>query len=238
MALPRADKFTKIWMALLVGLWVLSAVVVRWVPQGLEAFRLVTFDLNDVVHFQLWSALTYPFFHDVSSPFGVLLNCLILYFFAPQIRARWGTQRLVLFAVLTTLGGAIGTSIAGLFGLSSVAYGSGAIVTGLVVAWGLTFPDRTILAMFVIPMRAIHVVYLTGFMIVLESLSTGTRAALHAGGFVTALLLVLGLWKGNQTRLWWDKFLTLVRIRKKPKLTLVPSMGGKGPGKGPDKFVQ
>jgi membrane associated rhomboid family serine protease len=235
MVLPRADRFTKIWMGLLIGLWVLSAIAVRWIPHGADAYRALIYEVGDLGQLRLWSLVTYSFFDDVRSPFGVLFNCIALFFFAPQMRARWGSERFILFAILTSIGGAVAVTIAGVFGLTSVAAGAGAITVGLVAAWGLTFPDRTIMMMFVFPMRALYVVYLEAFIIALEMLSTGSSAALHAGGLVTAVILVLGLFKGTRMKLWWDQLLTFLRIRKKPKLTLVPPMGGKGGGA--DKYV-
>ena len=53
-----------------------------------------------------------------------------------------------------------------------------------------------------------------------------------AGGMLTAAFLVQGLYSSNRLRWWWHKLLVFLRIKKKPKLSVVPTYD-----KGADKYI-
>lgn len=235
-AFPRPDRLTLGWMVALLAIWLVTAVLVRVTSSGVEIVNALVLSPQALMQGRLWTVLTYGFLHPVESPFPLLWNLLMLYFFAPPLVERWGRGRFLLFAGLTLVGGAVSIVVASLLGFPAPGMGAGALCMGLFLAWGLTFPDRTVLAAFVIPVRGIHMVYLSIFIVALEAVSTASSTSAQIGGMVTAAALVLGLWRGNAARLAWDNLLTALRIRKKPKLTLVPPMGGKDK-KGPDSWV-
>lgn len=212
----------------LIALWVLSALTFRFAAFGPALYRALSLDPAAVVHdLRLWTPLTYVLVHDLTSPWHVLLNALLLYFFGPELEVRWGKARFLWFMVLTALAGAAFVLGAYLLGLSQApVVGASAIALGLLVAWGILYRDRTIFFFFVIPMRAIHVVWLAVIFEVLGAISLGpVSAAAHFGGMAMGATLVLGLWRQNRLKLFWDQLLVKLRIRKAPKLYVVPKPG-------------
>jgi membrane associated rhomboid family serine protease len=219
-------------------LFIATALLVRFAPFGHDLYGALILNPPAVVEGRVWTLLTYALLHDLGSTFHMLLNGLMLYFFGPELETRWGRRRFILFVVLTALGGGLAVMAAWSLGLSAApVIGASGIVLGLIVAWGLTFPDRQILLFFVLPVRGIHVVWISVGFALLDAVSLGpVSASAHIGGMATAALLVLGLWRPNTMKLWLDDVLVALRIRKKAKLTLVPPPK-KGSGKGPDGWV-
>jgi membrane associated rhomboid family serine protease len=218
----------------LFALWVVAALSAR-TSFGATAIAWLVLEPGGVFgELRLWTLLTYPLIGYLSSPLWMLLNLLMIYWFGPELESRWGVGRFLLFMVLTTFVGGIFATIAGLVGLSGPPLmGAGVFALSLIVAWGLTFPTRQILLFMVLPLKGIHMVWFSVGIAVLQGISTSRDATVVAadfGGMAMAALLVLGLWKKNQLKLWWDKVLVKLRIRKPPKLYVVPKP------KGPDEY--
>ena len=223
-------------MVTFLSVWVLMAVVVGFF-NGESFFQFFVLDAAAVLNEgRVWTILTYALLHDLTSYFHMALNCLLLYFFGPELERRWGRRRFILFTVLTALAGGLFVVIGWFIGLAKgVVIGASAICFGLLVAWGLTYKDRQILFFFVLPMRGIHMVWLSVAMAVLESISLGSvSAAAHFGGMAMGAMLTMGLWKTNAWRYWSDELLVRLKIKKKPKLTVVPPPAS---SRGPDKWV-
>ena len=220
-------------MVTFLAVWVLMAVIVGFF-EGETFFQFFVLDAAALVgEGRVWTILAYALLHDLTSYFHMALNCLLLYFFGPELELRWGRRRFILFAILTALSGGLFVLAGWLIGLANgVVIGASAICFGLLVAWGLTYKDRQILFFFVLPMRGIHMVWLSVAMGVLEAISLGSvSAAAHFGGMAMGAVLTMGLWKTNSLRYWFDELLVRMRIRKRPKLTVVPPPASRGPDK-------
>jgi membrane associated rhomboid family serine protease len=107
-----------------------------------------------VWHGQLWRLVTWPFVEP--SPIGLIFACLTLYWFAPQLAQRWGSPRLLRMVGGIILVAAVGSCLVGLVDeeIMSASYlGSWTISAGLVVVWGLSFPDQVVRIYLVLPIR-------------------------------------------------------------------------------------
>lgn len=227
-ALRRPPKTVSILLVALLALWVLSTLLVRFVPSGPSLYQELALDPAAVLqHGKIWQVLTYAALHDLMSPGHVLFNMLGLYFFGSELVLRWGDRRFLLFLVLAALGGASFVLLAWALGLSAgPVVGASAVVLALVVAWGLLFRERTVLLFFVLPVRGIHMVWMAVAFEILSALSLGpVSAAAHFGGMATGAVLVQGLWRPNRMRLFWDDALVKLGIRKRAKLYVVPKPG-------------
>lgn len=218
-------------LATLVVSFVVVALVVRFAEFGPGLYEALRLDPAGVLDGRVWTLVTYALLHDLVSPMHLVWNGLLLFFFGPELEERWGRNRFVLFLVLTILGGGLGVMTSHLLGLSSnPVVGASAFVEGLMVAWGLTFRDRTFLMMFVLPMRGIHMVWLAVGLGVLDAVSFGpVSASAHFGGMAMAALLVLGVWRTNKIKLVVDDLLVKLGLRKKARLTIVPPPRRGGP---------
>jgi membrane associated rhomboid family serine protease len=108
----------------------------------------------EVWHGQVWRLATWPFIE--GSPFGLLFACLGLYWFGPPLAQRWGSPRFLAVILGAMLASGCGTCLVALAdpAVHEAAYlGSWAMITALVVTWGLTFPENVVRIYFVLPVR-------------------------------------------------------------------------------------
>src|SRR4051812_21172818 len=102
-----------------------------------------------VQQLQVWRVVSYMFLH--AGIFHILFNMLALWMFGTELERIWGTRYFVKFYFVTGIGAALLTILFSLLpfelarGLqrSNIIGASGAIY-GLLLAYGLYFPDRPI----------------------------------------------------------------------------------------------
>jgi membrane associated rhomboid family serine protease len=158
--------------------------------------------------FWLWQMITYSFLH---GSFGHLFfNMFALWMFGVQIENRWGSQRFGIFYFSCVLGAALthllfvptGQTISTTQGLVQAAVptvGASGGVYGILLAFGMMFPNQPIYLWFLFPIRAKWLVLGFGAL-ELYSAVTGTSAGVanfaHLGGMVFGFLLIQ-FWRGK-----------------------------------------
>ncbi len=181
------------------------------------AFANLPLHIPDVfVDFKVWQVLTYMWIHDPTDIWHLIFNLVILYFFGPLFERAWGIRDFMRFFVLCGVGGGVlnallGTIAPEAFGVNVV--GASAAMLGLIVAFGLRFPNQSILLFFIIPVQGKHIILITVLGDLLIRLSGSPIAiAAHWGGMITAYLLITGKWRPTR----WRGLLGR-RSRKKPQ---------------------
>lgn len=148
----------------------------------------------DSGYFLPWQLFTYMFIHADFS--HILFNMLALWMFGLELEHLWGSKKFFTYYTLCGLGGGIAHLIINPLlggGMAPLVGASGAIF-GLLIAFGLLFPDRPIYLYFFIPMRA---KYFIALYIALEFflLSSGTRDGIgrlaHLGGALVGIIYML-----------------------------------------------
>jgi membrane associated rhomboid family serine protease len=192
-----------------VGLkWLLIAnvgiFIIRWILSASSAGAfLQNFDLvpGEVVHrFAVWQLVTYMFLH--SGIGHILWNMLALWMFGAELERLWGTRRFLRFYFTCgILAGVTVVVCAYLFGgVWLPTLGSSGAIYGILVAYGLMFPDQTILFSFLIPMKSKYFVMIIGGIVFLQSYMAavggqqGSNIAVmaHLGGLVAGFFLLRG----------------------------------------------
>ncbi|HET9480303.1 MAG TPA: rhomboid family intramembrane serine protease [Candidatus Polarisedimenticolia bacterium] len=171
---------------------------IRRVGETLWLDTLYWFALNPMLVFTrlyLWQLVTYMFMHSPDGIFHILFNMLVLWMFGGEIERVWGTRRFVGYYLICGIGGAV-ANCAFAFMQPQTIGASGAIF-GIIVAYGLLFPARTILFWMIFPMSARQFALLLGA-IELVSLGAfspdGVARFAHLGGALTGYLLIKGRW--------------------------------------------
>jgi rhomboid family protein len=141
---------------------------------------------------QLWQAGTYMFLH--ANLFHLLFNMLALWMFGTELERIWGTRYFLKFyfvcgvgaGVLTVLFSILPFEFARALYQSTIVGASGAIY-GLLLAYGLYFPNRPILMFLLFPIPAKYFVMIIGAIAFYSSLGAtgGVASAAHLGGLVT-----------------------------------------------------
>ncbi len=181
-----------------IGISVL-AFILRSSRPDFTFFQYLALVPAQVVHaFAFWEVFTYLFLHAGIS--HVLWNMLALWMFGVELERTWGTRRFVGFYFACGVLAGITVIIAAyLFGGARVpTVGSSGAVYGILVAYGVLFPNQTILFGFLIPIKTKYFVLIIGAVIFLESymsLASGQGAVdviASLGGLVAGYLMLRG----------------------------------------------
>jgi membrane associated rhomboid family serine protease len=162
---------------------------------------------NEVVRgYEVWQLVTYMFIN--VGMLNTLWNMLALWMFGAELERLWGTTRFLRFylscgilAGLTFLVGAFLFHATG-----EVAAGSSGAVYGILIAYGLMFPDQTMLFGFLIPMKSKYFVMIIGAIVFLQSYMAtvggqgGVAVVSSLGGLAAGYLLLRGRRLESQVR--------------------------------------
>ena len=143
-------------------------------------------------HLLLWQLVTYMFLH--AGFFHILFNMFALWMFGSELERTWGTRRFVQYYFLTGIGAGLTLILVSPSSTVATLGASGAIY-GLLLAYGVLFPDRLILLYFLIPIRAKYFVMIMGGIEFLSALSTpGSLVShvAHLGGMAFGLAFLRG----------------------------------------------
>jgi membrane associated rhomboid family serine protease len=181
----------------------------------------------------LWQPFTYLFLHA-----GILhlsFNLLVLWMFGCELERVWGSRFFLRYYLVCGVGA--GFCIALLspapVPLPSQAplctVGCSGALYGLLLAYGLLFPERRILLWFVLPIRARHFVWIIGALAFYSTLTQpGNHIShlAHLSGLLIGYLYLRGWGDIGKLRRW-----TLERKlrRLKQKYQVIQGRGGKGP---------
>jgi membrane associated rhomboid family serine protease len=148
---------------------------------------------------QIWRLAGYMFLH--ANITHILFNMLALWMFGAELERSWGTRYFLKFYFVTGVGAGILTVLFSLLPFefadqlyqSNVIGASGAIY-GLLLAYGLYFPDRPIYLYFLFPIPAKYFVLIMGAIAFYGSMggSGGVANATHLGGLLVAYLFLKG----------------------------------------------
>ena len=142
--------------------------------------------------FYLWQLVTYIFLH--GGFFHILFNMFALYMFGSELEQLWGTRQFTKYFFICGAGAAITSVIASPHSFVPIIGASGAIF-GLLLAYGVLFPNRIIYVYMIIPIQAKWFVVIMGAITFLSSMSaTGSGVAYiaHLGGMIFGLLYLKG----------------------------------------------
>jgi membrane associated rhomboid family serine protease len=147
---------------------------------------------------KLWQLVTYMFIHE---GFGIVWNMLALWMFGAELERLWGTRRFLRFYFICGICAAL-TVIAAAYAFTGVnirTVGSAGAVFGVLAAYAVLFPDRTILWGFLIPIKSKYFVIIIGAIVFLQSYmatvggqGSGLAVLALLGGMVTGYLLLRG----------------------------------------------
>jgi membrane associated rhomboid family serine protease len=150
----------------------------------------------------VWQLVTYMFLH--GGFIHIIFNMLALWMFGSELEYLWGTRRFLRFYFFTGIGAAITTVLVTPHSPVPTIGASGAIY-GLLLAYGVTFPDRPILLYFLFPIRAKYFVILFGIIELLAPFTSphsGIAHFAHLGGILFGWLYLKGFPGQRALRNW------------------------------------
>jgi len=139
--------------------------------------------------FMLWQPFTYLFFH--GSIWHVLINMFILWMFGSELERLWGKEHFLKFYFVTGVGAGLVTIIFGLNSMTPIVGASGAVY-GVLLAYGLTYPNRTVYLYGIIPIKSLWFVIGIGVIAFMSSFDNISQIShlTHLSGMVIGYLML------------------------------------------------
>jgi membrane associated rhomboid family serine protease len=161
---------------------------------GDEVFRGLKLVPGDVIRGEIWQLVTYLFLHSLSGPGHILFNMLGLWMFGAPIEQTWGTRRFVQYYFVCGVGAGVCVVVANLIAghPDVVTLGASGAIYGLLLAFGMLFPEQEILVAFLFPMKAKYMVLLFGGIAFVFSFQHGSTVSnlAHLGGMIFGFLYI------------------------------------------------
>jgi membrane associated rhomboid family serine protease len=185
-------------------------------------FGLQSFGTGDFSPYQL---VTYMFTHEEFS--HIFFNMFALFMFGSVIERTWGVKRYLIYYLTTGIGaGLVQLLIWHITGQVGITIGASGAVFGLLLAFGMLFPNAPLFLMFIpIPIKAKYMVIGYGLIEFFFGIAnhSGDNIAhfAHLGGMLFGIILIL-FWRkkenyyhyNNRSSLW-NKVTRL--FKKRPK---------------------
>lgn len=151
------------------------------------------FGLNpqDVIfRFRLWQPFSYMFLH--ANFWHIGINMLMLWMFGSELESSWGKKEFIRYYMITGVGAGIFSLVpyflgvlAGYSGYIPSIIGASGAVYGILLAYAMTYPNRTVLVYFIMPVKVKYLMLFMGFMTFASiGNSDGISHITHLGGLV------------------------------------------------------
>ncbi|MBL4660359.1 MAG: rhomboid family intramembrane serine protease [Alcanivoracaceae bacterium] len=182
--LQKIPKITRYLLIIMLVMFILQ--------QFINLYPLVLQSLES--GFNPLQLISYAFLHGNFS--HLFFNGLAIWMFGSQIENYWGEKRYLTFALVCI----IGAGITHMIFVNSNVIGISGLVFGLLLAYGMMWPDRKIfLLMPPVPIKAKYLVMGYGVLLLLNIISQrndGIAHFAHLGGALSGFLLIQ-YWRGK-----------------------------------------
>lgn len=147
--------------------------------------------------------ITYMFMH--ASFMHIFFNMFALWMFGRIMERYWGSQKFLIYYFVCGIGAGLTQELGQAMGFIptlSCTLGASGAVFGILLAFGMTFPDERIFIIPIpIPIKAKYFVFFYAVVEILEFLSVkdGVAHLAHLGGMLFGLLLII-YWNKNKDK--------------------------------------
>ena len=192
--MPSLPPVTKALILICVGVFCVQ--YLRLLPPPLEGM-LALWPVQ-TGNFMPWQLLSYSFLH--GDPMHLFFNMLALWMFGAEIERLWGPRRYMQFLLASAVAAALVQLLwTLLIGSRAPTLGASGATFGLLLAFGMLFPNRMIVMLLPpIPMKAKYFVAIFGSLeLVLGVMGpSGIAHFAHLGGMLGGFLMIR-YWRGQ-----------------------------------------
>ena len=153
-----------------------------------------------------WQLLTYMFMH--ANIDHIFFNMFALWMFGYILENYWGTRRFLIYYLLCGIGaGVANLLLAGLIGAHPTIGASGAVY-GILLAFGMMFPNERIYLYFLVPIKAKWFVIGYALIELVDGIlftTDGVAHFAHLGGMLTGFIILM-LWRMKNKKQQQDTF--------------------------------
>jgi len=180
---PRGIKWLLISNTAVFLIWTLG-------PISFQQDVLTYFALNKVISIRLvWQLFTYLFLH--GGVFHLVFNMLALWMFGSPLESDWGTRRFLRYYFICGVGAGLFDLVLSLIlGGGRPTIGASGAIYGVLLAFGVCYPEQTVLMNFLFPIKAKYMVAIYAAIALYSSLgvNSGVSNIAHLGGMVVGFV--------------------------------------------------
>jgi membrane associated rhomboid family serine protease len=171
-----------------------SVFIVQWIAANTFGGSMITDHLalsSRIWRGEVWQLVTYMFLH--ADIWHVLFNMFALWMFGKELEMTWGSGAFLKYYFIC----GIGAGLTFLLFSKGVVIGASGAVFGILLAFGMTFPNQIILMSLLFPIKAKYMVIIFGvitFMNIAKTTPDGIAHFAHLGGMVFGLLYLKRDW--------------------------------------------
>ena len=198
--LTFAEPLNRVMVVLLVIFTVVFLLQVLIKPFGEFAINYLALDTSAcVAKFRVWQFFTAMFLH--GSPQHFVMNMLFLWFLGSALANAWRTREFVTFFLVCGLSGSIWFYVFGFFSEGPIiGLGASGAIFGLMAAYAMVFGERTILAFFMVPMKAkwfVSILLAIELVVLWQGTPDGVAHIAHVGGAAAGFVYLKVVWKSQ-----------------------------------------
>ena len=119
-----------------------------------SSIQFLTFNLNSLLHGEIWRLVTFIFVPTNFSPFWLLISLFFYYFIGSTLEREWGTAKFTLYyfsGVVLTL--VVGIVTALVSGHNVLIEGTSYVNLSMFFAFAMLYPETQFLVFFIIPVK-------------------------------------------------------------------------------------
>lgn len=148
----------------------------------------------------IWQPITYMFIH--GDLFHVLINMFVLWMFGSEMESIWGRTQFLRYYFLTGVGSGLVWLLFNTGQSYSVLIGASGAIYGILIAYGMMFPNRTVYLYFMIPIKVKWFVVFLGAVAFLSSFNNNTNIShlTHLSGMVIGFVYLRYYWHWKDFR--------------------------------------
>jgi len=154
--------------------------------------------------YMIWQLVSYMFLHDTAGMngfFHIFINMFTLYMFGNDLERVWGARRFLTYYLVTGIGAGICSYLVAPNAIT-VTIGASGAVYGLLLAYGMLYPNRLVYLYLLFPIKVKWLVVFMGILAFLSSITgsqPGVANIAHLGGILVGLVFLKG-------RDWMQRF--------------------------------
>ena len=166
----------------------------------------------------IWQPLTYMFIH--GDFFHLFMNMFVLWMFGSEMESIWGSRGFLKYYFVTGIGAGMIWILLNISNSYSVLIGASGAIYGVLLAYGLMFPNRKVLIYFLFPIKVKYFVLLLGAIAFISSIGdTGSNIShlTHLSGMLIGYIYLRSPVNLSRVLLLFNSILAEIRYKREEK---------------------
>jgi len=179
----RFSDAIKVLIIINVGMYLLQ-IITGSQERMIEIFGLST----ETIWPMIWQPITYMFMH--GGIWHVAINMFVLWMFGTELENIWGKNEFLKYYFVTGVGAGIIWLLFNIGGSNAILIGASGAIYGILMEYGLMFPNRIVYVYFLFPVKVKWFVIFIGAIAFISSMGTGSKIShlTHLSGMLIGYL--------------------------------------------------